>query len=376
MDPGNNKICILYTGGTIGMERVGDVDLPPAKADDFLDFAPELNDFVQIKPEDYVQLMFKDSTDVNHLDWTIIARAIFDRRNNGYAGFVIIHGTDTMHFTASAVAFALGPELNFPVVFTGAQTRRNVPHGDARINLVRACKIARQYEDVPQIAEVCIAFGDFLWRGCRSQKKDERRFDAFECPAFPPIAYITETIDIQPLAKKVVDSGIQGSGITNFRPNFSDGIFEIALIPGLEPETLMGVVEDDAIKGVALKSFGAGNVPSEGKFAFGDLIRRCIALHKPVLTTSQFPAGSTSNTNYKPGVLAREAGAIPTGNMTSAAATTKFRWVIYLVEEEISRGFIKSNERLKRVDEWMNRSYVGELGPLTTEAFTEPDLRL
>jgi L-asparaginase/Glu-tRNA(Gln) amidotransferase subunit D len=178
------RICLIYTGGTIGMIKDGDTLRPPDHAEDFLRLAPELDHIASIK---FVALMNKDSSNMNPADWTLIANAVYERRNDGYDGFVIAHGTDTMHFSASAVALALGNQLSFPVVFTGAQTIPEVPHGDARVNLLRACKVA-----TTDIAEVVIAFGEYVFRGCRAQKKDERRFDAFESPAEFPLATITE----------------------------------------------------------------------------------------------------------------------------------------------------------------------------------------
>lgn len=192
--PKKPRICLIYTGGTIGMIGTKDGLRPPEDASDFLKIAPELEELVKIE---FVPLLNKDSTNMNPSDWEKMARAVYERKDDGYNGFVIAHGTDTMHFSASALAFALGRNLNFPVVFTGAQTTPRVLHGDARINLVRACKVALE-----SLAEVVVSFGDFVFRGCRAQKKDEKKFDAFESPAFPPLAYITETIDIPPIVRK------------------------------------------------------------------------------------------------------------------------------------------------------------------------------
>ncbi|MBI4707183.1 MAG: asparaginase [Candidatus Omnitrophica bacterium] len=215
------RICLIYTGGTIGMVETSDGLRPPEKPSDFLKIAPELEEFVEI---DFVPLLNKDSTNMNPSDWEKMARAVHERRNDRYEGFVIAHGTDTMHFSASALAFALGRNLNFPVVFTGAQTIPKVLHGDARINLVRACRVALE-----SLAEVVISFGDFVFRGCRAQKKDERKFDAFESPAFPPLAYITETIDLQrPIPREKKDDGRKE---IEFRPHFEKGILQVALIP-------------------------------------------------------------------------------------------------------------------------------------------------
>jgi len=345
-------ICIIYTGGTIGMKRLQDGVLrPPENPDDFLRIAPDLHKFIDF---DLVKLMNKDSTNINHHDWTKISKTIYDRRNKGYDGFVVAHGTDTMHFSASAVAFALGKNLNFPVVFTGAQTIPEIHHGDARINLIRACKVA-----TTNIAEVVISFGEFVFRGCRAQKKDERRFDAFHSPAYYPLAYITEEIIIHQTAFLKENSN-KGMDI-NLKSNFEDGIAQISLIPGLEPELLKPIIESKLCKGVILQSFGAGNVPHEEPYNFEGIIKESKKYHKPILITSQFPANATLHTSYEPGRAAVLAGAIPTGNMTSACAVVKFRWVLSRVNNQILQKQIKESQRIENVKKMMEKVYVGEM---------------
>lgn len=346
-----NKICLIYTGGTIGMVRDNEGVLrPPCDPQDFLNVAPELGEIVEF---DFIDLMNLDSTNLVPNDWTAMAKAVYERRNEGYSGFVIAHGTDTMHFSASALAFALGPKLNFPVVFTGAQTTPDVAHGDARINLIRAAKVAQE-----NIAEVTISFGDYVFRACRTQKKDEKRFDAFESPALYPIADITERIIVHPIARKI---GHEEAGEIEICPDFADGILQINLIPGLKPEMLKPVLEQDQCQGIVLQSFGAGNVPDEGEYAFGDLIRFATSRNKPVIITSQFPANSTLETHYGPGVAAVAAGAIPTGNMTSAAATVKFRWVLARVNHELTEKKLSLADKLARIKQLMEDIYILEM---------------
>src|ERR1700732_292722 len=175
------RICLIYTGGTIGMIRrrhKGEWILtPPTSGKQFLRLLKAEKDIRDIAEVDYVPLMNKDSTNMVPHDWTRMAREVH-RRLDEYDGFVIAHGTDTMHFSASALAFAFGKNLNVPIVFTGSQATPDVPYGDAKVNLLRAIKVASQ-----DLAEVVIAFGEIVFRGCRAQKKDERRFDAFESPA-------------------------------------------------------------------------------------------------------------------------------------------------------------------------------------------------
>lgn len=344
-----SRICLIYTGGTIVMNRgVTDGILrPPVKPnrDSILNVAPEIDRLAEF---DFFIVANKDSTNMIPDDWKLIANAIYSRRNNGYDGFVVVHGTDTMHFSASAVAFALGKNLSFPVVFTGAQTAPDVPHGDARVNLLRAFKVAST-----NIAEVVICFGDYVFRGCRAQKKDDRRFDAFESPAFFPLAHITEDIIVSPFASRREEK----NGDMEINDKFADGIFQVSLIPGLEPEFLFSLLNVTKCNGIVLQSYGAGNVPSEGEYSMTDFIKEATHCGIPVLITSQFPAKATLYTIYETGRIAFEAGAVPTANMTAACATAKFRWVLEQDEVKILKG----TDRRNMVHFLMNKEIIGEL---------------
>jgi L-asparaginase len=340
------RICLIYTGGTIGMVRDENNELrPPDDPEDFLRVAPELEEIVSYE---FVPLLNKDSTNVIPSDWSKIARAVYNRRGEGYDGFVVVHGTDTMHFSASAVAFALGPGLPVPVVFTGAQTIPEVPHGDARVNLLRACKVAST-----ELAEVTIAFGDFVFRGARAQKKHEAQFDAFESPAFFPLALITEEIVLsgEAMTKDTKSEPYE------LRPHFASGVLQVSLIPGLEPDLVMPALDQEACKGLILQSFGAGNVPNARRYSFRKLIRAAVKRNKPVIVTSQFPANATLHTAYRPGRDAVRAGAISTGNMTASCAVAKFRWALAMVEREE----VAAKDRIDRVRTIMNRTIIGEM---------------
>ncbi len=351
------KICLIYTGGTIGMVRTetkggGYILKPPENPDDFLkslNAGVAISDIAEL---DFVSLMNKDSTNMVPSDWTKMAKAVYERRNEGFDGFVIAHGTDTMHFSASALAFAFGRNLNFPIVFTGAQTTPDVTHGDARVNLLRAVRVAGE-----NLAEVVVAFGDYVFRGCRVQKKDEKRFDAFESPAEFPLGYITEEIVLNPEC----DKRIENPDEIVFRPDFSDGVVQISLIPGLKPKILEPILDDPECRGIVLQSFGAGNVPNDGDYSFKNFIQKATRNNIPVVIASQFPANSTLYSHYAPGVEAVEAGAIPTGNMTNAAATVKFRWVLSLVDGEIHRNERAQNKKMEAVREMMEEVHVHEM---------------
>lgn len=337
-------------------DRRGDLR-PPDNPRDFLRVAPELDQMVSYE---FVPLLNKDSTNVVPSDWAKIARAIHRRCNDGYDGFVVVHGTDTMHFSAAAVAFALGPALPVPVVFTGAQTTPEVQHGDARVNLLRACKVASA-----DLAEVVIAFGDYVFRGARAQKKHEARFDAFESPAQFPLGFITEKILLS--SEAMTRASKRDAGPFELRADFATGVLQVSLIPGLEPALVMPALDDPACKGLILQSFGAGNVPDAGKYSFRKLIKAAVAREKPVVVTSQFPANATLHTAYRPGREAMRAGAISTGNMTASCSVAKFRWALAAVEREGT----KPAARIGRIREIMNESYIGEMDTSETTTSTQ-----
>jgi len=325
---------------------------PPEDPSEFLRYLKAEDEIREIAEPDCVELLNKDSTNLAPADWTKMAQAIYQRLDRGYQGFVIAHGTDTMHFSASALAFVFGDRLNLPIVFTGAQTIPAIAHGDARVNLLRAVKVACE-----DLAEVVVAFGESIFRGCRVQKKDARRLDAFESPAESPIGSITEEILLE---TGRVRTRRDRSEPLEFRPGFSEGVVQLSLIPGLEPDVLLPVLHSERCKGVILQSFGAGNVPNAGSYSFTGFIREAVNLDKPVVITSQLPATSTLASPYAPGREALEAGAIPTGDMTNAAAAVKLRWVLHQVQAAIDSGSLAPARKLARVREMMDKVYVGE----------------
>lgn len=353
------RICIVHAGGKLGQIYEGGEKHPPRTKSDYYKIAPEIPAYCDIDP---VFLLDKSGDNITRKDWAGIARTIYGRRNE-YHGFVVVHDTTGMDYTASALAYAFGPNLNFPVVLTGAQTEPSVVHGDARVNLLRACATA-----VEPLAEVCIAFRNHVFRGCRTQQKDASRFDAFESRWFPPLADITETIDINPLAK------LQSPqvGEMDFRPYFSDGVMTVPLSPGLEPEFYEKLSAQP--KGYILETSSAGNIPTEDRYSLEPFIQHATQRGIPVVLASRFPVNYDASGLYELHNRALSVGAIPAREISFPATAVKLCWVLSRVDEEIKQQKIPKAEKLDRIKEWMWRNYVGDVGSTTT-TFTDPDPR-
>ena len=345
------RICLIYTGGTIGMRRLADGTLcPPQDPTSLLAIEPALSRYCAL---DVVPLMNKDSSNLTPDDWVTIAQAIHARGSAGYDGFVVAHGTDTMHYTASAVALALGrPPLPWPVVFTGSQLIPAEPNSDAPGNLLRACRVA-----CADLAEVVIVFDRHILRGCRARKCHPSRLDGFDSPALAPLGTVTDSIELAP--HRVPRQRETGQAERPIHAAFAPRVLQVSLTPGLEPELLERVFAvPGACDGLIVQGFGAGNVPCEGPFDLIPLIRKATGRGVPVLLTSPFPAASTWDSSYQTGRRAVEAGAIPTGNMTAACSAVKFRWVLAQAGREADAdgsGFID------RVRSMMDTVYVGEM---------------
>jgi L-asparaginase len=365
------RVFVLNTGGTIGMVRQGDKVVPAKDKDEFLLNYGDIKEVADIEFEQPFEPL--DSINITTAHWGKIAREIYNRRNDGYAGFVVAHGTDTMAFSASAVAFALGEHLPFPVVFTGSQAQVDVQHGDARLNIVRACKVATQ-----KIPEVVISFGNHVFRAVRAQKRDERRFEGFESLVFPPLAEITEIIEVAGDRIRGSDRAIVNVSEDRVRklaeppdPNriqlrdeFSSGILVIQLTPSLEPEFYRPAL--DAVdskgkplcRGVIIQTLGAGNVTTIPPYGFLGFIGDAVGRGIPVLITSSYPWRPAAAQEFAPAADAVDVGAIPGGEMTVAAAVTKFRWGLAKIDRQPE---IRPEMRRDEISKLMSTDLVGEL---------------
>lgn len=301
------KINLLQTGGTIAMDLgKDDEQLNSSKWTEVLQREiPELSGIADLRVD---KIFFEDSSDINHLHWKKIITHI-DETYQYFNGFVILHGTDTMAYTASALSFAL-TNLGKPVIFTGSQVPLNNLRSDARRNLVNAVELATY-----PLSEVAICFNDQLFRGNRATKMSIGDFDAFASPNFPALAEVGLDIEFN-LTPESPDGEFETCG------EFSDRLFLLKLYPNLDPGLLQPFTTS-GIRAIIIEAFGSGNFPIRGNCSLLPLIENCRDTGIHVIITSQAPYDSIDLSLYESGQTALALGAVSAGDMTVEAAVTK-----------------------------------------------------
>lgn len=301
------RLLLVHTGGTLGMTGGRPAPLKPeAFASTVHAFVPELRAIADL---DFEVLFNLDSSDLQPEQMVDLARFVHDRWA-AYDGFVVIHGTDTMAFTASALAF-LFRGIDKPVVLTGSQRPIGEIRSDAKPNLIAACVLAAGEDPIP---EVGVFFGTELLRGCRVRKLHTAHYDAFGSPNCPPLARLGVEIERGAHVRP------RGGGVTHPTP-LSNEVFAFRLLPGLDPavpERLLG----EGVKGVVLEAFGLGNVPVKTR-SFVRFLDAARERRVPVVLLTQCLHGATDPMLYEGGRQSLDAGAIAGGDLTPEAALMK-----------------------------------------------------
>lgn len=302
------KILLLQTGGTIAMHfDQNGKELDPERWTDVLyGEMPELSKIAEIKIQN---VFFEDSSDVNRKHWKELSEQI-DKQFDEFDGFVILHGTDTMAYTASALSFAL-QNVSKPVILTGSQVPMSNIRSDARRNLINAIELATY-----KIPEVAICFNDHLYRGNRSTKMSIGDFDAFASPNYPPLAEVGINIE---LSEDLLENHPSDRKCYS---NFDDAVQVIKIYPNLNP-AFLDVFDLDQTKAVILEAFGSGNIPSKGEYSVLPFAEKCINRGCHVLVTSQAAYDAVDLTHYASGKALKELGALSAGEMTMEATLTK-----------------------------------------------------
>ncbi len=323
-----NKILLLFTGGTIAMVRKRDGSLKPSKSvEELLSLLPELD---QLSAFDYEYITNIDSSNMHPGIWTKLAQAIY-KNYDKYNGFVVIHGTDTMAYSATALSFVF-QNLNKPIVFTGSQKPIVDIGSDGRNNLINAIKVANM--DIP---EVCIVFATEILRGNRTEKRSEVKLNTF----WSPVAMQLGTINIKPeiFSERIFK---WKSKELIFKPNFEKNIMLFNLFPGINSKYIEQTI-NNGCKGIILSSFGAGNIPNKNNSLI-PLVKKAYKAKIPVIITSQCVEGSAQLYMYEGGFAAKKFGAISGLDMTNEAAIAKLMWVLAQTNDfEEIRELIQTN---------------------------------
>lgn len=335
------RVLIIYTGGTIGMVETSE-GLQPFDFSHLMDNVPKLSNLGY----EIGSVQFKnpiDSSNMNPQYWGQIVKSIADNYD-AYDGFVVLHGTDTMAYTASALAFMLR-NLRKPVVVTGSQLPIGGVREDGTQNLISAVEVAaaRDADGNPMIQEVVISFQDYIVRGCRSTKFTSTGFHAFKSFNYPNLGTIDLHISYNTPYLMRHDEDMPLEPFYAMDPS----LVVLWLYPGITQEVVKAQLSIAGTKAVVLRTFGAGNAPTEKWFL--DEIAAAVKRGLIVYNVTQCANGGDEQKRYYTGDMLAEAGVISGYDITAEAAIAK---LMYLLGSGMSADEIRN---------YLGISMVGEI---------------
>lgn len=336
-------ILIIYTGGTIGM-----IENPETGALENFDFSHFRRYVPELKRFNYRidAITFSppiDSSDMEPKYWVKMARIISEEYDR-YDGFVVLHGTDTMAFTASALSFML-ENLGKPVIVTGSQLPIGQLRTDGKENLLTSIEIAaaRNADGEPEVPEVCIFFENRLMRGNRTTKINSEGFNAFRSYNLPSLAHAGIHIKYETHLIRRPDSA------RPFRPHFllDNNIIILTLFPGIRKEFVESVLHMEGLKAVILKTYGSGNAPQKPWLI--EKLKQLDARGVILVNITQCSKGTVEMSRYETGLQLLQAGAVNGYDSTMESMVTKLMFLL-------GHGYDK-----RRIIELMNTSIAGEI---------------
>ena len=338
----SERILLLNAGGTIGMGPGPDGSLAPLPVAELVGHARPRDDagfgvtFASFRRP-------LDSSRMRPIDWVTIADAIVALAP-GHTGIVVLHGTDTLAYTASALSFMLAG-VDRPIVFTGAQRPIAEPRSDAPQNLTTACMIASPWtHQLPVVPEVCIWFYDHLLRGNRTSKVDADSYDGFASPNLPPLGQAGVTLKID--GPRMLPAR---HGPLRRIAGVCTDVAAVRLHPALDAVTLEAILSRPGLRGAVIEAYGSGNGPTEPDFLA--VMRRAAEAGVVIVITTQCGGGTVRQGHYAAGAEFFSTGAISGLDLTFEAAITKLMVLLDLHPNDTVR-------------ELMGKPQAGELTPL------------
>ena len=324
------KIALLYVGGSIGMkvnQKTGRIE-PIESLTEIHRFLPELQKEVSLK---FLSITNVGSSDVTPHHWIEIAQTI-NKIYDQFDGFIVVHGSNTMSYTASALSFAL-QGLSKPIVLTGALLPINDLTGDGRMNLIFAIRAAQL-----DLAEVCIVLGPHVLRGTRAKKVDQSFLSTFDTPKLPPLADFSVDTELHP--HRIV----RRKRTLICKPTFDSDVVMITLSPGLSQKFLDTVLASNP-HGIVLRAYGPGMLPQD----LFPWVRRVTSENIPMVITSQLLRGRVDLHRYRKQLVLEQLGVISGKDMTFECAMVKLMWAL------------TQTKTPRRLRELMEKNLVGEL---------------
>ncbi len=311
------SILIVYTGGTIGMLESPDTGLLRP-----LDFGYLIEEVPELKKLDCKIAVHEldppiDSSSISVKEWKLIGRTIADNYDK-YDGFVILHGTDTMSYTASMLSFML-EGLTKPVILTGSQLPIGRLRTDGKENLITTLEIASAVKEdgSPRIKEVCIFFNNYLMRGNRTCKVSADRFKAFKSYNYPELAYVGINIRYNDSFIRPINDKQTFLLNDTIDPN----VVVLKVFPGISEVVVRSILEIDGLRGVVLETFGSGNAPMTDWFI--NALKDAIAKGIIIVNVTQCESGRVDMLRYETGQLLHQIGVLSGYDMTTETALAK-----------------------------------------------------